>query len=307
MKKGIAVVAVLSLATSPIWTATGDDFDMEIVKAGTDAQHEIEIPAGGTVDLTVLLTTRTDGTQGWSLGVGLDADPGVSAAITSFWFDELRIEMVQEPTAFTLHWYTQDDPPQRMGPYGYYDLPIYGIEAGSFSLGEAVDMLNPSHALPATDDVHLIAFTVSAEADLAEGETAEARVEFTDDFGSTPFATVVAHGGMSIAPAVQTPATITLTGQTPFRRGDSNVDGNIDISDALYILTCMFAISPPALHCPVAADANDNNGVDMGDAIYILQFLFTNGPLIPPPYPDCGADPTPSQGSDLGECHYDRC
>jgi hypothetical protein len=313
MGKGITIVVVMVLAASPGLTATSDDFDLELVKAGTPGQYLIFRQAHGvTTDMSVLLTTRAGGTQGWSLGVGLDADPAVSTAITSIWLHEVRIDQIQDPTTFSLYWYTQDDPPQQMGPYSYLDLPITGIEAGSFLLTETVDMMNPLQILPATDDLNLISFTVSADADLAQDETAEIQLEFTDDFGSTPFATVVVNQGISVAPAVQNPATITLTGQPPFRRGDINDDGHVDIADPLFFLQSLIPCSGcPSYRCLDAADANDDERLDIADPIYILQFLFTSGPWMPPPYPGCGIDTTPSTHSgpnpDLVECEYTSC
>ncbi len=78
---------------------------------------------------------------------------------------------------------------------------------------------------------------------------------------------------------------------TPFRRADANADGDLNIADAVYVLSYLFA-SGPAPTCDDAADANDNGGVDISDGVYILQNLFANGPAIPPPYPACGIDTT---------------
>ncbi len=81
-------------------------------------------------------------------------------------------------------------------------------------------------------------------------------------------------------------------GSYSFLRGDSNGDGQLDIGDAISILSCLFAGGTcPA--CEDHTDANDDGAVDIGDPIYILQFLFANGSQPPPPYPDPGPDPTP--------------
>ena len=80
-----------------------------------------------------------------------------------------------------------------------------------------------------------------------------------------------------------------------FKRGDANADGgNLDISDAVYILQYLFADGPDIL-CMDAGDANDQGGVDIADAIFILQYLFASGPTLPPPFPDCGFDITPDE------------
>ena len=59
---------------------------------------------------------------------------------------------------------------------------------------------------------------------------------------------------------------------TFFLRGDSNVDGKMDTSDAIYTLNFLFTGGRP-IGCGDAADANDDGRVDMSDAIHTLSFL----------------------------------
>jgi hypothetical protein len=84
-----------------------------------------------------------------------------------------------------------------------------------------------------------------------------------------------------------------------FRRGDANSDGNVDVSDAVFILQWLFSGGGPP-SCPDAADGNDSGGIDLSDAVYILSSLFLGGCRLPWPGPEaCRADPTPDA---LGEC-----
>jgi hypothetical protein len=78
----------------------------------------------------------------------------------------------------------------------------------------------------------------------------------------------------------------------PFRRGDSNGDGEMDVSDAVYVLGFLFlgGVTPP---CQKSLDANDTGRVDISDAVYILGFLFLGGTPLPPPSTACDKDPTP--------------
>ena len=87
----------------------------------------------------------------------------------------------------------------------------------------------------------------------------------------------------------------------PFRRGDSNGDGGVDISDAVALLGFLFlGVSLP--DCLDARDCNGDRSVDVTDAISKLTYLFLEGPPPPGPGPDrCGEDP---QG--LGCLEY-RC
>lgn len=66
------------------------------------------------------------------------------------------------------------------------------------------------------------------------------------------------------------------------RRGDSNADGAIDISDAVYVLSYLFGGGPPPA-CMDAADANADGGVGLSDAVSILKFLFGSYSYVPGP------------------------
>jgi len=77
-----------------------------------------------------------------------------------------------------------------------------------------------------------------------------------------------------------------------FRRGDVNVDGSVNIADAITILGHLFG-GEPAPSCPDAADTNDDGAVNIADAIKVLGFLFGGEGPLPEPSERCGLDPTP--------------
>jgi hypothetical protein len=84
----------------------------------------------------------------------------------------------------------------------------------------------------------------------------------------------------------------------PFVRGDSNLDGRVDITDAIVTLLYLFGGSPQPHDCRDAMDANDApdergiRALDLTDAIRVLSFLFLGGAPPSPPFPDCGLDGT---------------
>ncbi|MBI4602845.1 MAG: hypothetical protein HY721_12885 [Planctomycetes bacterium] len=83
-----------------------------------------------------------------------------------------------------------------------------------------------------------------------------------------------------------------------FRRGDANSSGGFDLSDAVFVLGCLF-LGKECPSCTDAADSNDDGSLDLSDAVHILVWLFLGGPAPPSPGPsDCGADPT----ADLIDC-----
>lgn len=78
----------------------------------------------------------------------------------------------------------------------------------------------------------------------------------------------------------------------PFRRGDADAGGEIDISDGIFTLLYLFlgGAAPP---CPAAADADDNGEIELTDPVYVIHFLFRGTPPPPEPFASCGEDPTP--------------
>ena len=98
----------------------------------------------------------------------------------------------------------------------------------------------------------------------------------------------------------------------PFRRGDVDDSGVVDISDPLNSLEFQFlgTFTPP---CMDAADTDDSGTVDISDPLNNLSFQFLGTFTIPAPGPDdCGLDPTadddsPGIGGDLGCASYTTC
>ena len=78
--------------------------------------------------------------------------------------------------------------------------------------------------------------------------------------------------------------------ETLFVRGEANGDGTTDITDAVKVLSYLFASGE--LTCIASADSNDDGSVDITDGIYLLSWLFSGGNAPPPPAAECGGDPT---------------
>jgi len=68
------------------------------------------------------------------------------------------------------------------------------------------------------------------------------------------------------------PATIMLIG-----RGDANGDGDLNIGDAVYLITYIFkgGSAPDPLD---AGDPNCDAAVNIGDAVYLINYIFKSGP-----------------------------
>jgi hypothetical protein len=87
--------------------------------------------------------------------------------------------------------------------------------------------------------------------------------------------------------------------EASFSRGNVNADGQIDLSDAICVLSYLFLSDDGQdlcreriLLCPDAADANDDGQLDLSDPVKILLYLFAGTGSLPAPCGECGLDTT---------------
>jgi hypothetical protein len=76
-----------------------------------------------------------------------------------------------------------------------------------------------------------------------------------------------------IAPITITQGSLFLNPYVTVSRGDSNFDGQVDISDPVSLLAFLF-LGGQAPACPGAADFNMDRAVDIADPIALLNALF---------------------------------
>lgn len=102
-------------------------------------------------------------------------------------------------------------------------------------------------------------------------------------------------------PAETQPGMVRLAG-AGFVRGDANLDGEVNLSDAVFTLSHLFGGGEDP-GCEDSLDADDSGVVNLTDAVFLLGSLFEGGAEIPPPHPDCGAD----ESADELDCRRERC
>jgi hypothetical protein len=69
----------------------------------------------------------------------------------------------------------------------------------------------------------------------------------------------------------------TEAGEPSPRRGDTDGDGVMNLTDAVALLGFLF-LGGESPYCEPVADTNVDGRVDLADAVYILSFLFLGGP-----------------------------
>ena len=94
------------------------------------------------------------------------------------------------------------------------------------------------------------------------------------------------------------------TGEPTFVRGDTNADGDHNITDGIFILNYLY-LGGPAPPCMDSADCNDDGDHNITDGIFILNYLYLGGPQPPAPFAACGPD---EDTSDTFDCvTYEPC
>ena len=89
-----------------------------------------------------------------------------------------------------------------------------------------------------------------------------------------------------------------------YRRGDSNQDGEQDITDGIEILSHVILGIPATVPCDKCFDVDDSGVKDINDGIALLRFVILGEAGIPEPFRHCGYDLTPD---DLTCSFYRPC
>ncbi len=195
---------------------------------------------------------------------------------------------------------------------GLPEVRVYDATAGASAVLGSGDYVYAYLA-----DEGRVAFATSI--DWATGAMTFLRAEVGAKAGFTPLLTAPGIGAVRIAEDGESFAYLgarglylgMVTRTPPFVRGNANASpvsaanprASIDIADAVFILSYLFAKGTPP-PCFDAADANDDGKNDLADAIAILQHLFAASGPLREPFRACGPDPTPDA---LGCVSFPAC
>jgi hypothetical protein len=166
-----------------------------------------------------------------------------------------------------------------------------------------------TEAIPPSEKQPIVCLTYEAN---QAGWTAGATSPLTivDCLGSgEPVAVQVTIDAAPVAPLEIADGLLTCgpgPSREAYRRGDANVDGTVNVADAVFILEFLF-LDGRTLPCADAGDTNNDNELDIADPVYLLSYIFLNGVAPEAPGPEeCGTDPD-ALPSSLGCESYDKC
>ncbi|MBI4602068.1 MAG: PKD domain-containing protein [Planctomycetes bacterium] len=133
--------------------------------------------------------------------------------------------------------------------------------------------------------------------DVSEGapQGARTRLDLVNDYALSRIFNIFTVEGYTKLPALKG-ATIEVIEVKPpfpkfFIRGDVDMNGSLNLTDAVRILAYLFTGGEPP-RCLDAADVNDKGRIDISSAVALLNFLFLGGPAPVVPFPNPGLDGT---------------
>lgn len=249
---------------------------------------ETLVRAQSPCDVQELVVGEASGLPGEQIEVALYG--GVSCEVTGF-----SVAIGHDPTRLL---FVNATPGQFIVDHAGADLSFYVTDRndGGYALiGAFFDISFPVTVLPTTIARGTVLATMTYEIlfDASPGTTS--LLNRTRTYGGPiPMSNVYSRppGDIPVEPLL-VDGRVTIGGtETTFRRGDDNGDGELDISDAIFLLVYLFAGGQEP-GCQKSADADDSGTLDLTDAMYLLDFAFLLGPAPPSPFQDCGVDPTP--------------
>ncbi len=245
-----------------------------------------EIPNEPETTITAWVTFKHPDVDmvGWSFGVA--HDPEV-LDIVSIEYQELDL-----PSAFI----------------AYGNIAV-GDPAPGAAYGYITDFINRDAYLPPDREIAV----AKIEYKLREGvEDTRTAIQFSDELLHIPAASPTL---ISVSPInrisepfrvidgiLQIGSCEDCEPGVPFRRGEVNMDGNIDISDVLANVGQLFLGVGSPVDCDAMHDVNGDGSLDTSDPVTLLVWLFLGGKTPPPPFITCDAI-----GANDLECEVSNC
>ncbi len=224
---------------------------------------------GITATIFIDVDEKDDKIQGWSYGVRHDPNFLELKSVTTVGTD---LEKYLDMTGF--------DSTQ--------------VTEGGFVSSIILSFMNPVYPPPGRHSVAIAEYKL-----VTDPGCKGTYLEFTEELRSGPTSPPM-DILFSLGSTAKMPILIQGIIRIPkFLRGDSNGDGEIDLSDP--IGTIFFAFMDfQNLPCLDAADADNSGEIDLADVILTVNYLFLSGNPPSVPFSDCGCDPSSDPEDSLG-------
>jgi hypothetical protein len=96
----------------------------------------------------------------------------------------------------------------------------------------------------------------------------------------------------ALIPLLIAAAPATAAAQEWFLRGDADGNGDLTVTDPVFIFRYLFRGGLAPIGCLDAADVDDDGKISLTDAVDLLAYLFEEGPPPAAPFPVFGGDAT---------------
>jgi hypothetical protein len=210
-------------------------------RAQTITADAVSIPVGGTAAVSFTMDTAGASVYGWSFGVC--HDPGLTLLTA--------ISPVDVLTAFYLD--------VNLFPDGFTHGAVWDLAGAPYAGGVLVN---------------------------ATYQGGGAIVFCDQALGSPPVDNLVSDGIGVVIPTLWVDGGVTEI-HADYVRGDCVPSGVVNIMDVIGVLNWALLFGPQP--CADACDSNGDGTLDVSDAIYLLTYLFDLGPQPPVPWAACGS------------------
>ncbi len=295
---------VLSLAIAlfcPAWSSA-QQVDLGFSLDGVECGDEVFGTPGEVIRIgvTVTLEAGEAGVRGWSLSL---SGEGAQLAFVEESIAGCDTACASGTVGKPVYLHTVSSVDPELDPA---DGPLAGGPQGAGIVNAAA--VQPPEGILSAGQTSLLRFSIDVTVPTgSEGETV--RLFFKNGLRgpglTTSNAVSIAGQTFDVSDGLGLNECKFTVNPQAFRRGDSNNDSEVDISDAINSLSVLF-LGRGEILCEDAADANDDGELDISDAIVTLGHLFLGSPtgLDPPGTRVCGKDPT---DDNLGDCIYEVC
>lgn len=118
---------------------------------------------------------------------------------------------------------------------------------------------------------------LSGELLAGEADTIDCQFVTTTDLEAGSYTSdIVVESNDPVNAMLMVPAQLEVISEVQFICGDANNTGNVNVSDAVYIINYVF-VNGPEPDPLQSADVNCDLDINVSDAVYIINFVFVNG------------------------------